>query len=256
MQIRSSVVLVILAACGGSDGGDVRTLTASGPLWGARFSPDGTTLAVAFGPDDQIGTIAVATGALTEVATGGNYLTGTAWSAAGDAIYYNGGGGVFRVAPGSAATLVNDAFASMNVDLSRDGTRLAYGINGTDAELYTIATATTTVLGRPCQAIRFSPSGTEVACISGGALVTIDLATSVATPIVADGVSFIAGLDWYADGQRLVFTSDDGLEAVTRAGARTLLLDTFAAIEVDLSPDEKSLVFATNGSADLSILSL
>ena len=256
MQIRSSIVLVLLAACGGDGGGDVRTISASGPLWGARFSPDGATLAVAFGPDDKIGTLDVATGAITELATNGNYLTGTAWTAAGDAIYYNGGGGVFRVAPGVAATMVNDAFASMNVDLSPDGTRLAYGINGANAEIYTLATATTSVLDHRCEAIRFAPVVDEVACISGGSLLAINLSSRVATTIIADGVSFIAGVDWYADGERLVFTSDDGIERVTRGGDRSLLHDAFATIELDLSPDEHSLVYVTNGSGDLSILKL
>jgi Tol biopolymer transport system component len=248
--------LLFLGACGGDGGGgDVRTVHASGPLWGARFSPDGSRLAVAFGPDDKLGTIDLASGALTEVADNTSYLTGTSWSAAGDAIVYDGSGGIYRVAPGAAPVQLTDAFASMGVDLSPDGTRVAYGVNGTDAELYTIATDTTTPLGRPCQAIRFSPSGTSVGCISGG-LFVIDLATMAETTVLADGLPFIAGLDWYADGQRLVVTSDDGLEAVTLAGARSVLLDTFAAVEVDLAPDEQSLVFATNGSADLSILDL
>lgn len=245
--------LLLAAACGGDDG-DSRSISVDGErLWGARFSPDGARLAVAFGDDDKLGVIDLATGALTEVADNTSYLTGTAWAANGD-IVYDGSGGVYRVTPGGAPVELTDAFASMNVDLSPDGTRLAYGVNGSDAELYTIATDTTTSLGVDCDAVRFSPVADEVACMTGSELVLVDLATLATTPVVTTGISFIAGVDWYADGQALVFTSDDGIERVTRAGARTRLADAFAAIELDLAPDDKSLVYLTNGSADLSLL--
>ena len=93
-----------------------------------------------------------------------------------------------------------------------------------------------------------------MACISGGALVVIDLATDVATPVVASGVPFIAGLDWYADGQRLVFTSDRGLESVTLAGQRDLVRSAFAAIEVDLAPDDGALIYGVNGDDALTLI--
>ena len=82
-----------LAACGGHDNDSGSISIAGGRLWGARFAPDGTTLAVAYGPDDKIGTIDLDSGNLSEVTSGASYLTGTAWSPSGDAIYFNGTAG-------------------------------------------------------------------------------------------------------------------------------------------------------------------
>jgi DNA-binding beta-propeller fold protein YncE len=250
------IFAIAVGACGGD--GTSHTVSASqGRLGGARYSPDGTHLAVVFGSDDKIGSYDLASSTLTELTGGGSYLTGTAWSAAGDTIYYDGTAGIFRIAAsGGTATMVNNAFASLGVDLSPDGTRLVYGTNGSAARLYTIATNTETALARPCQAVRFAPSGTIVACISGGALVTIDLATSAETTVIADGLPFIAGLDWYADGQRLIFTSDSGIDAVTVAGARSHLIDAFAAIDLDLAPDDSEVVYGINGQSDLTITGL
>lgn len=261
MRILGLVAIAALAACGGDDGagGDVRTVHASGALWGARFSPDGSRLAVAFGPDDKLGTIDLASGALTELADNTSYLTGTAWAADGSGVYYNGSGGVYLVHPGDALPeQVNDAFASLGLDAAfgAAGARLVYGINGTDAELYDVATQTPRGLGRSCQAVRFAPDGRELACVSNGDLVLIDATTLAAGAPVVSGLPFIVGLDWYADGQHLVVTTDAGLERIGRDGSRGVLVDTFAAIEVDLAPDDKSVVFATNGSPDLSIVSL
>ncbi|MEZ4400093.1 MAG: WD40 repeat domain-containing protein [Kofleriaceae bacterium] len=246
-----------VAACGGA-GGDGRTIEVpEGRLWGARFSPDGATLAVAFGADDRIGTVDVGAGVLTERATGGSYLTGTAWTADGARIYYTGGAGVFAVdLAGGAPVMVNDAFAALGLDLSPDGTRLAYGTNGSSARVYDLGAGTEAALDRPCQAIRFAPDGARVACVSGGALVTLDLATGAATTVVADGLPFIVGLDWFADGQRLVVTTDAGLEEITLAGRRTVLVDAFAAIEVDLSADDRQAVYLTNGAPGLTLVDL
>lgn len=252
------VVAAALAGCAGHGSGDTGTISVpGGRLWGARFAPDPTTLAVAYGPDDKIGTIDLDSRLLREVASGASYLTGTAWSAAGDAIYYTGTAGVYRVMLGGPApVMINDAFASLGVDVSSDGTRLAYGINGSNARVYTLAGGTETPLDRPCQAIRFAPSGDRVACISGGALVIIELATATVTPVVTGGLPFIAGVDWYADGQRLVFTSERGIESVTLAGERHLVVGAFAAIDVDLAADDSALVYGVNGQDSVALVKL
>lgn len=258
MRILLGSVLVALAlgACGGGNDSDTIQVP-EGRLWGARFSPDGTALAVAFGSDDRIGVYDRASGTLTELATGTTYLTGTAWSASGDTIYFDGTVGVRSVPrAGGAVTDVNAAFASMNVDLSPDGTRLAYGVNGDLAAVYTIATDSETLLDRRCQAIRFAPDGQRVACVSSGALVVIELASGTATTVLPTGVPFIAGVDWYNDGQRLLVTTEDGIEAVTLAGERRMVVDAFAAVELDLSPDERELVYRQNGHDDLTIVGL
>ncbi len=253
-----ALVGLAFAACGGGDGDVGSIAVPQGRLWGARFSPDGRSLAVAFGDEDKLGVIDLDERRLSEVASGGSYLTGTAWTAAGDAFYFNGSGGVFKVALGGAPpTMINDGFATLGVDVSPDGTRLAYGVNGGDARIYTLATSAETSIGRPCSAIRFAPTGDRVACVTrDGALVVIDLATMAVTTVVDQGVPFIAGVDWYADGQRLIFTSSRGLERVELSGERTIVVNSFAAIEVDLAPDDGAVVYAVNGQPDLNLLGL
>ena len=260
-RLATAAVALVVIASGAMAGCDTHRNDSGlisvpgGRLWGARFSPAGDTLAVAYGPDDKIGTIDLGSSSLREVTAGASYLTGTAWSAAGDAIYYTGTAGVYRVEPGGPApTMVNDAFASLGVDVSPDGALLAYGINGSDARIYTVATMSERALDRPCQAIRFAPSGDRVACISGGALVNIELASGTVTPIVAAGLPFIAGVDWYSDGQRLVFTSTQGIETVTLAGERKVLAPAFAAVEVDLAPDDSAIVYGVNGANGLTLI--
>ena len=260
-RLATAAAALVVIAAGAMAGCDSHTNDSGlisvpgGRLWGARFAPGAVTLAVAYGPDDKIGTIDLGSSSLREVTGGASYLTGTAWSAAGDAIYYTGTAGVYRVEPGGPApTMVNDAFASLGVDVSPDGALLAYGINGSDARIYTLATMSERALDRPCQAIRFAPSGDKVACISAGALVIIDLTSGAVTPIVAAGLPFIAGVDWYSDGQRLVFTSSQGIETVTLAGERKVLIPAFAAVEVDLAPDDSAIVYAVNGADGLTLV--
>lgn len=255
--VGAALVALALGACGHGDA-DIGIISVpQGRLWGARFAPDGRSLAVAYGDEDKLGVIDLDAVRLTEVATGGSYLSGTAWTAAGDAFYYNGAGGVFRVARGGGPpTMINDGFATLGVDVSPDGTRLAYGVNGGPARIYTLATSREAALDRQCSAIRFAPTGDRVACISGGALVVIDLGTMAVTTVVDTGVPFIAGLDWYSDGQRILFTSTRGLEQVDLSGTRTIVVNAFAAIEVDLAPDDGQVVYAVNGQSDLNLLGL
>ena len=252
-------VLAALAGCGDHGGGDIATISApQGRLWGARFAPAGDVIAIAFGDEDKIGTIDLEAGTLRELTGGGSYLTGTAWSPSGDAIYFNGTAGIVRISTDIGATSpVNDAFASLGLDVSADGARMAYGINGGNARVYTIATDVETTLARPCQAIRFAPDGARVACISGGALLVIDLATGAETTVIERDLPFIAGVDWYGDGTRLLFTSSDGVERIGVDGEdRHLVHGAFAAVEVDLAADEQSIVYGVNGQDALTLLRL
>ena len=259
MKGAAVALAVATAACGdGHGGGDVGTISApQGRLWGARFAPDGTHLSVAYGESDKIGVLDLDSLTLRELAEGGSYLTGTAWTTNGDTIYYNGADGVFSIASEvGLPVMVNDGFATTGIDVAADGRKLAYGVNGGNARIYTIATRMETALARRCQAIRFAPSGTAVACISDGALLVIDIATGAETPIVAFDVPFIAGVDWYPDGQQLLYTSSRGIERVTLAGETTLIHSSFAAIDVDLAPDESAIVFGVNGQPALTLLQL
>ena len=251
--------LVTAAGCDDHGAGDVGQIRApQGALWGARFSPDGGLLSMAYGDEEKIGTIDLDTGDFRELTAGGSYLTGTAWSTDGAFIYYNGADGLGRISSDlGQVTMVNSSFATMGVDVSPDGKRLAYGINGSSAQLYDLTAQTETALARRCDAIRFAPSGDRVACISGGALLVIELATGAETVVIEEGVPFIAGVDWYASGQQLLFTSEDGVERIGLDGEdRHLVHGAFAAIEVDLAPTEDAIVFRQNGDLALTLIRL
>ena len=105
---------------------------------------------------------------------------------------FNGTAGIVRISTDIGATTpVNDAFASLGLDVSADGARMAYGINGGNARVYTIATDTETTLARPCQAIRFAPDGSRVGGLhsSPGASAPKRTASSSHTRSIASGVS-------------------------------------------------------------------
>ncbi|HVV85539.1 MAG TPA: WD40 repeat domain-containing protein [Kofleriaceae bacterium] len=259
-RARAWILLAGLAGLGacGHGGGDIATIsTPAGRLWGARFAPSGDVLSVAYGDEDKIGSIDLDSGSLRELTAGGSYLTATAWSPSGDAIYFDGNDGIIRIQNDIASTtMVNQSLATFGIDVSPDGSRLAYGVNGSNARIYDLAAQQETALGRPCQAIRFAPDGNQVACITGGALVTISLASGAETTIIDSGLPAIAGVDWYKDGQTLLFTSTKGIESISLAGERHLIEEAFGAVEVDLSADEGSIVYGVNGADALTLVRL
>lgn len=255
----AALAVLALGACDDHGTGDIgRIEVPQGRLWGARFDPGGQVLSFAYGDEEKIGTLDIDEGTFRELTPGASYLTGTAWSADGAFIYYNGADGIGRISSDiGQVTMVNSSFATLGVDASPDGTRLAYGINGSDARIYDIATRVERPLDRPCQAIRFNPAGDKVACISGGALIVIELATDLETVVIEEGLPFIAGVDWYRDGQELLFTGEDGIERIRLDGTEHHLVHgAFAAIEVDLSQNEDAIVFGQNGDDALTLLKL
>jgi hypothetical protein len=81
---------------------------------------------------------------------------------------------------------------------------------------------------------------------------------SHATTDVIDGDTNYAfgGVDWFADGQRLLAGTDRGIEIITLGPpvSRRLLADPFALLDVDLSPDEASVAYGQNGQQSLFVL--
>jgi len=74
---------------------------------------------------------------------------------------------------------------------------------------------------------------------------------------VLDTTNSFGGIDWFSDGRRLLAGTDRGIEIVTLGPpvGRTLLKDSFALMDVDLSPDDKSVAYSINGQSSLFVLS-
>lgn len=252
--VAGVLVSVGLVACGGdaSDDGGGFTIEAGGATVSTfRLAPDGTRLAVVYGDDDRVGLLPLAGGAPVDVAPGGTYLTGIAW--ADDAtLLFTGDGGIYSVgADGTGLTMLDDAFAASGLDVAPDGATLAYGVNGGDGVLLTLADGTARGMGTPCAVARFSPDGSTVACDAQGEVVLVDVATLAVTPLLGE-LDFFAPLDWFADGQRLAVATPAGIEAVDVAtGARTLLADAFAVIDLDLAADDSLLLYRSNGASTI-----
>jgi Tol biopolymer transport system component len=108
---------------------------------------------------------------------------------------------------------------------------------------------------------RFSPDGTLLAYARDTGSVT-ELA--VMSPTGADSRSltsdgdYLLAMAWTADGSEIVYgSSDTGIRAAPLAGgASRFVVDAFASVDPDLSPDGRWLAYGLNGStvhiADLS----
>ena len=108
---------------------------------------------------------------------------------------------------------------------------------------------------------RFSPDGTQLAYARDTGAVT-ELAVMTAAgadsrSLTADG-DYLLSMAWTGDGSALIYGSTDtGMRTVPLSGGPSqFLLDAFAAINPDLSPDGRWLAYALNGAnlqlADLS----
>jgi Tol biopolymer transport system component len=266
---RFAALALLLAGtegCGSGDSrgaaGSVRTLTFPSGVKGhsPRFSPDGASLAYVR-DDGTTSEVAVMSPTGTDsrsLATDGNYLTEMTWTASGAEVLYYGDHGIRAVplAGGSGRFVVN-VFAAMGPDLSPDGTRLVCGTNGGFMQVNDL-TQTPAVghdLGVAGSSPRFSPDGTTLAFWGDDKLRLMDVATNAVTDVL-DTTNSFGGVDWFADGRRLLAGTDRGIEIVTLGPplSRVLLKDSFALLNVDLSPDGKSVAYGVNGEADLFVL--
>jgi len=271
-----AIALVSLASCGGGGGGpdgsggsggggggDVRTLTFPAGVRGGspRFSPDGTLLAHArdTGALSELALMSPTGADSRSITNDGDYLLAMAWTADGsEIIYVSSDTGIRAVSPsGGASRFVVDAFAALNPDLSRDGRWLAYGLNGSTLHLADLSQTPPVVsdLGLYGDSPRFSPDGATLALWSDDKIQLMDLASRTLTDVIASTNSF-GRVAWFADGTRLVAGTERGIEIVTLAPPvqRRLILDSFAVLDVDLSPDGASVAYGVNGQPELYVL--
>ncbi len=268
---RHSAVLVPLllagvVGCGSGSSGDggsnLRTLTFPAGVRGGspRFSPEGSQIAYLRREGDVYG-IAVmqANGTNSRtLATDGNYLTAMTWTRDGSEVIYYANDGI-RAVPvtGGSGRFVVHAFAAVGPDLSPDGNSLVYGTNGGTMRLVDLRAtpAVESDLGVLGRSPRFSPDGSAIAFFDGEMIRLMDLGSKAVTDVVASTADF-GGVDWYGDGRRLLAGTDRGIEKVKLGPPveRTLVNDQFALMDIDLSPDDASVVYGVNGHSDLHVL--
>lgn len=108
---------------------------------------------------------------------------------------------------------------------------------------------------------RFSPDGTQLAYARDTGTVTelavMTTAGADSRSLTSDG-DYLLSMVWTGDGSQVIYGSTDaGMRTVPLSGgASQFLLDAFAAMNPDLSPDGRWLAYALNGAnlhlADLS----
>lgn len=262
--------LLGLAGCGSSDstGGSadapLEITFAGGSGHDARFSPDGKTIAYITEEDGASDSSNLATMTATgeqqkSLAPADGYLAGPAWTPDGKQIYFGSSTGISLVAAsGGMPTLAVDDFATLDPDVSPDGKWLVYGTNGGNMRLVDLANPTMPKnLDVAGSSPRFSPDGKTLAFESGEMIQVMDLDTFVVKDVSIDGGTYLASVDWFPDGKRLAITSDEGIEIVTLDSppTRKLVREEFAAKDIDVSPDGKSIAYGVNGSKNIFVIS-
>jgi len=253
-------------------GGGIRKATLSLPdnprLVNPRFSQDGARIAftrLGSGGDPDAVVLMDATGGnVTVLNESASYLTGYDFSADGQTLLYSGSG-IYTVPVdgGTPTQVLNsfDGFASYGPDLSPDGTKLIFGVNGSTLKLVDLSQSPPVLTSLPMRgnSPRFSPDGQTI--------VYADTEASMIRLMNADGTNvrdvvasggFFASVDWMSDGQRIVATTDVAMELITLGTQplqRRTLEKGFAVLDLDVSPDDKKVVYTVNGQLPLYVLS-
>lgn len=98
---------------------------------------------------------------------------------------------------------------------------------------------------------RFSPDGSQIAYQrqeGDGYGVAVVSASGGESRTLATDANYLTAMTWTADGREILYYANNGIRAVPVAGgAGRLVVNAFAAMGPDLSPDGKSLVYGTNG---------
>ena len=99
---------------------------------------------------------------------------------------------------------------------------------------------------------RFSPDGAKLAYNrdegSLNAVAVMSVAGTDSRNLATDG-SYLTAMTWSRDGAEIIYAGDRDLRALPAAGGSSRqVVNAFAAVGPDLSPDGKSLVYGVNGS--------
>ncbi len=230
----------------------------------ARFSPDGKTFAYVTtetGNSDtsNLAVMTVAGEQRKTLAPADGYLAGPAWAPDGKQIYFGSSVGISVVAAsGGTPTMAVDDIATLDPDVSPDGKRLVYATNGGTLQLVDLADPTMAKdLAVHGTSPRFSPDGKTIAFESEEKIQIMDLETFMVKDVSIDAGTYLASVAWFPDGKQLAITSDDGIEIVTLDSppTRKLLREEFAAKDIDVSHDGKSIAYGINGSKNIFVLS-
>jgi len=258
MKTLVLATLVAVAGCGGGGGGgSVRSLTPPDGKAGdsPRLSPDGKSIAYKLNRNgaaepDQIVVVGL-DGSGSHMVASAEFIDGLVWAPDGSKLYFTSNLGVQSVPlAGGTPTQVGDSFAALNPDISPDGKTLVWGVNGGSLETLDLSTAGArkVTLG-PGSAPRFSHDGKRIAFLEGPkyTLKVMDLATKQVTELV-DTDSYLSTVAWYADDQHIAYLSKQGIEKISLADkSHQLLRDEFAAKDMDMTADGKTVVYAING---------
>jgi len=99
---------------------------------------------------------------------------------------------------------------------------------------------------------RFSPDGATLAYNrdegDSNAVAVMSVTGEGSRNLATDG-SYLTAMTWSKDGAEVIYAGDDDIRAVPAAGGATRqVVNAFAAVGPDLSPDGKSLIYGVNGS--------
>lgn len=106
-------------------------------------------------------------------------------------------------------------------------------------------------------AARFNPDGSRLAMVGENdgvyALLNTDDSGGDVQILAPDGLDYLSAVAWTADGATVYYSGDDGILKVPADGSGTpeLVVDDFAVMQIDLSPDGKTLAYSTNGGVSI-----
>ncbi len=250
---------LVLSSCGGGTAEERSLDPVAGTSYGEpRYSPDGTKLAVIISHQDdtpeELAVIELGTGEATTLAQAGSYLASPAWTPDSQEIIFTGSEGIYRIASsGGIAQLFLDeflvTFAAMTPDVSPDGLQLVYKTNGGTMKLVDLTTNEISDTEIFASSPRFAPDGVALAYIKDDGIVIDRDGDEVSYSLT---LALLPEIAWFPNSTQLAYTSSEGIDILdTATGEHHLHHEAFAAIDLDVSPDGSTIIYAVNGQKSL-----